>query len=624
MRNYLLFVLGIGLSMVCSQTQARHIVGGEILMETTSVTNQYSFSLIQFWDENTLTTGNRDAQVELLFYRKKDNRLVLRSSLPYITSKSVNYQNQACAAFRALKTVQGIYNARITLLPSDFNDPDGYYVVWERCCRNDDINNIESPGGSGMVFYLEFPPLSIRDNSPVFSFPNGDYICKDQPFTMKMSATDPDGDELRYSLVTPMSGNTTRNNPTGDASPKSSYPLIQWTTGISLQNVIPGTPSLQIDPRSGTLSVTAKELGLFVFTVQCDEYRNGVKIGVVRRDFQLLVIECSKNSPPAPVITYNKLPTQTINFCQERPVQLETEPSPNWSYQWQLNGQNLPGEINSAITVRDTGSYSVVKSFKTLCSKDTASQVVLLRAGTPPPAVISRAAEVLCVGAGMLLQANENPNYSFEWKKENNLLPIPTSTLAIDGAGTYYLLVRDETNGCTAIDSASIKTEEISLTLPRQLSVQRGNSIALTSTVKSSAYPVAYTWTSAFGLAPPQDSIPLVSPAETTTYALTVTTPAGCSDTAQVTVWVFDRMYIPDAFSPNRDGANDAFLIQNGKEQIENISIFDRWGEVVYHSKGYDVPWDGNYKGKIVPAGSYIYRIKTFYFTYEGTILVLY
>ncbi|MPR36381.1 hypothetical protein [Salmonirosea aquatica] len=362
----------------------RHIVGGEIRMQVTAVPNRFSFTLIQFWDENTLTSGNRDPSVELLFYRKRDNQLIQKVSLPFVSTRNISYKNQACASFRSLRTLEGTYTSQITLKSSDYSDAGGYYIVWERCCRNDDINNIQSPGSSGMVFYLEFPPLTIPNSAPEFSFPNGDYICKDQAFSMNVSATDNDGDELRYSLVTPMRGNTGRNNPIGDDYPKAGYPLVEWVPTVSDRNMIPGNPALAIDSRSGLLTVTASQLGLYVFTVQCEEFRNGVRVGLVRRDFQLLVIECSKTTPPEPVITYNKVKAEQVEYCPERPISLETDTAPNWSFQWQLNGNNIAGATSSTLTVQDTGSYSVVKSFKNLCSKDTSSQVVKVLPGTPP------------------------------------------------------------------------------------------------------------------------------------------------------------------------------------------------------------------------------------------------
>jgi gliding motility-associated-like protein len=67
---------------------------------------------------------------------------------------------------------------------------------------------------------------------------------------------------------------------------------------------------------------------------------------------------------------------------------------------------------------------------------------------------------------------------------------------------------------------------------------------------------------------------------------------------------------IPSAFTPDMDGKNDTWEIFN-VEAYPNfkISVFNRWGQAIFHSLGYSVPWDGTYKGKTVPAGSYPYNI---------------
>ena len=621
--RYLLLLLLLCLGF---DSYGRHIVGGEIRMQSTAVPNRFSFTLVQFWDENTLTSGNRDPSTELLVYRKRDNQLIQKISLPFVSTRNVSYKNQACASFRSLKTLEGTYNAQVTLKATDYSDAGGYYVVWERCCRNDDINNIQAPGSSGMVFYLEFPPISTPNSTPEFSFPNGDYICKDLAFSMNISATDADGDELRYSLVTPMRGNTGRNNPIGDDYPKAGYPPVEWVPAISEKNMIPGNPALAVNNRTGIMTVTASQLGLYVFTVQCEEYRNGVRIGLVRRDFQLLVIECSKNSPPEPVITYNKVKAETLEFCPEKPLTLETESAPSWSYQWQVNGQNIAGATSANLTVQDTGRYSVVKSFKTLCSKDTASQLVKVISGVRPPADITQLKSSICEGEMMDLVAPALASgYSYEWRsnKAGNLIGSG-QRLNVGLEGTYWLLVRDEKNGCTASDSTKVMVERVSLDMPARLSLQKGNSILLPSSVESTATPLVYRWSPPEGLSSSTDSMPDASPDASTRYILQVISPLGCIATDSVWVEVFDRLYIPDAFSPNGDGMNDVLMIYNGSNQIEDIRIINRWGEIIFQAEKYDIPWNGRYKETIVPEGAYIYVIKTPFYTYKGTVLVLY
>lgn len=603
-------------------------------MRPAALANQYEIILTQIWDENTLTigtngmNGNRDPTADILIYRKRDHQLMNQVTLRYTSSQNISYQNRACAVSRALKTLMGTYRGVTVMNQADYNDPAGYYMVWERCCRNEDINNIVAPGGSGMTFYLEFSPLSIQSASPEFSAPNGAYICKDQPFKMSMAARDDDGDELRYSLVTPLRGHTTPSRPTGDATPKNGfYPEVVWEAGISAQNAIPGNPALSIHPRTGELTVTASTLGLYVFAVQCEEYRNGQRIGLVRRDFQLLVIECNPTTPPDPLVTYQQQRVERLEFCSERPLTLETSDSPDWAYQWQLNGLNLVGETNARITVQDTGRYSVVKSFRTICSRDTASQVVEVIFGQDPPAVINRDAEIFCQGDQLRLLANDGtkvPTYTYQWQQGTRALTTTDAFCVVEQAGTYRLLITDEANGCQASDSVAIAVESVEATLPPRQSVQRGGSIRLVPTVSPGGGTYEYAWTPTPGLISATDSVTTATPSETTTYTFTVTSPLGCQAEASVEVLVFDKVYIPDAFSPNGDGINDLWEIRNAQDQLEEISVYNRWGELVFHAKSYEVPWNGRYLGVQVPGGTYQYSIKTIHHHYKGAVLVMY
>lgn len=70
------------------------------------------------------------------------------------------------------------------------------------------------------------------------------------------------------------------------------------------------------------------------------------------------------------------------------------------------------------------------------------------------------------------------------------------------------------------------------------------------------------------------------------------------------------KLLMPSAFTPNNDGYNDELVILNW-ESIKDfdIYIYDRWGEVIFHSKGYDRPWDGTYQEKTVPSGIYLFKI---------------
>ena len=77
---------------------------------------------------------------------------------------------------------------------------------------------------------------------------------------------------------------------------------------------------------------------------------------------------------------------------------------------------------------------------------------------------------------------------------------------------------------------------------------------------------------------------------------------------------------IPNGFTPNNDGANDTWEIAGIKDYPNcTVEIFNRWGNVVYSNKGYEIPWDGKWNGESVPVGSYYYHIYLREFEYKLT-----
>ena len=193
----------------------------------------------------------------------------------------------------ALCITQGIYDTVITFP----NNTNGYYVSWQRCCRNGIIQNITVPGSAGMVFYAEIPDPALANSTPVFgSYPKA-YMCVSQPNIDNFSATDIDGDVLVYSLITPLNGNGTSATPIPGAS-SGPYSSINWQSPYSAADMVGGSPVMSINSQTGILSASPGALGVFVFAVRVEEYRNGMKIGEIRRDVQYQVLSCSTNSAP--------------------------------------------------------------------------------------------------------------------------------------------------------------------------------------------------------------------------------------------------------------------------------------------------------------------------------------
>ena len=86
-------------------------------------------------------------------------------------------------------------------------------------------------------------------------------------------------------------------------------------------------------------------------------------------------------------------------------------------------------------------------------------------------------------------------------------------------------------------------------------------------------------------------------------------------------------MVIPDSFSPNDDGVNDFWNINGlAGNTTADITVFNRNGEVVYKSVGYNQPWDGKIKGRNLPIGTYYYIINPKFQNlpiYKGSVFIL-
>ena len=69
-------------------------------------------------------------------------------------------------------------------------------------------------------------------------------------------------------------------------------------------------------------------------------------------------------------------------------------------------------------------------------------------------------------------------------------------------------------------------------------------------------------------------------------------------------------LLVPDAFTPNGDAYNERFEVKAYFVKDFKMSVFSRWGEVIYHSDDIAEGWDGNIKTGKAPGGYYLYKIE--------------
>ena len=308
--SFLLLCIGLN-------SYASHIVGGDFSYTHISG-DTYQLKLKMYRDCVSRTDFNNPIVVGI--YDKSTNLKKKEVQMSLGTVKEIEY-NTSCInpTLRCVET--GIYTATFTMPQSSFNNSAGYYFQWEGCCRNNIIKNIVNPGNESMAFYMEIPspyPSNtgfVENNSPEFLRDPLSYLCVGEPFKYDFRVYDADGDEIRMKMGIPLAGGGYTGS--GPRSPKSAtgpapYSDIIWQTGYSNTNMMDGNPDITIDNDSATIYLVPTQIGVYVISIIAEEYRNGVKIGEIRRELQLEVLIC----PPRfkPIIT-TSLPggTNSVN-----------------------------------------------------------------------------------------------------------------------------------------------------------------------------------------------------------------------------------------------------------------------------------------------------------------------
>jgi gliding motility-associated-like protein len=169
----------------------------------------------------------------------------------------------------------------------------------------------------------------------------------------------------------------------------------------------------------------------------------------------------------------------------------------------------------------------------------------------------------------------------------------------VDTSGIYtdFLLGK---SGCDSLVTTLNLTVATKPTLGKNRSICAGDTTSLNPGIFSS-----YKW---------QDGStnPVYKVTAGGTYSVTVTDSLGCmsSDTVVLSEKYCTTIPVPNAFTPNGDGINDTWNIPPLQYfPMCTVTIFSRWGQLVFSSLGYPKPWDGTYHGKPLPTGTYYYII---------------
>ncbi len=619
-------ILFISLLIIASFTGSRatHIVGGDFELTYSLKGYNYDLRLNLYFDA---ISGNEELLAENVLivgiYSKTTNALISTHSLEKVSDNEfIPYQNPDCQV-QELVTRIIRYRKAIALSPNEYNEPGGYYVMWDRCCRNEFITNISDPLSTGMIFYMEFPPVVendtvlLRNDSPVFAPPFAEYACVGQSFQYDFSATDADGDSLAYRMNDPWTG---EYNLWFDPGPHPApYDVVDWLSGYNANNAIDGSPTLSIDPETGQLSVTPTQQGLFVFSVSVDEYRDGVKIGSVKRDYQLLVRPpCDPNIAPSVLFyhedgsLYAEGDTVFVDGNDDFEYDLKFTDSLTENDDFiilQLTTSalnytpNLMSVSNSIGAINANGDTTTSKVSWNPCS-DSEGEVwktsfLLTDDGCPLP--LTDTVEVWWV----VTPADNNDPFVYTSLSDDTISlevwhdttfvvygeDIDNHDIVLEGEGIGYNF-GDKNMSFATVSGQGMVSSQFYMYVDCAMLEQEYFAMR---------FKVDDNWCNA-----PNDS------------------------STQVVVRVFETPFVPqpfeaiNVFTPNGDGINDCFELPTLPEEkcdgeFVAIEIYNRWGSRVYSSDQRNFSW----KGEGVNTGIYYYYIQYENNEFKGWVQIL-
>ncbi len=353
-----------------------HIVGGEFWYECIdSAANLYRVSLLLYRDCSSPLAAEFDNPAYLGLYDTAGNLMngPIGTDMTLLSRDTLlNTVSNICkAAPPGVCVEKGLYEVTMIIVPK----AGGYHLVYQRCCRNDDIINIPNPLGTGFSWTVQIPDPGMAgcNNSPVFSIVPPTLICLQDSVIVDYRAVDPDGDSLTYELCSPKGSSVI----VIDGSVPAPDPLPAFADMSYIQ---PYTFNNPLDPQPGNLVVDqgmirgiANISGQFVTGICVKEYRNGNLLSTYIRDFNFNVANCLDTTPVADFMA------STDTACIGDSIRFEviSPLGPAVKYTWNFgDAGGTSTEQTPVYAYQQAGDFDVSLSVSQgpACSADTLKQ----------------------------------------------------------------------------------------------------------------------------------------------------------------------------------------------------------------------------------------------------------
>ncbi|MGZ4087964.1 MAG: PKD domain-containing protein, partial [Bacteroidia bacterium] len=555
--------------ILLTRAYSTHIVGGEIYYDDLGGGN-YKITLKVYRDcvngqaQLDGYAGSPTAPVFSVFDNSGNFISQYTFPTPVVSNVPPSINNPCIQTPGGICVQEGIYTMNISLPPQ----AGGYYIVYQRCCRNGSILNLTSPLSIGATYWEHIPGPEVvgTNSSPRFSKFPPIFICNGIPIGFDHSATDPDGDHLVYSLCAPFigldqccpavgTGNSSCPCPHNSPPPYTTVPFISpYNGGYPLSS----NPVININSASGFLNGTPNLNGQWVVGVCVQEFRGNTLIGTHYRDFQFNVVTCS-------VTVLSAIQNQT-QLCDGLKVNFGNESVGASTFHWDFGVPSTAADTSDLVstnyTYPDTGKYTVtlIASPGKPCA-DTATQTFYVY---PPFAPTFTAPPAQCItnnSFNFSVGGNYAPYTTFNW----NFGPVATpgastaqapANVSYSVAGHYVVWVAMKEAICrdTLVDTVIVypKAHASFNTLP----ITSCDSSVVTIINADPGDPGnTFLWQfSDGGSSAEQNPHHVFSPPGVYNVTLTVTSHKGCIDTSRLVanglITVYPKPRAAFSFSP--------------------------------------------------------------------------
>lgn len=289
-----------------------------------------------------------------------------------------------------------------------------------------------------------------------------------------------------------------------------------------------------------------------------------------------------------------------------------TEP---YTFVWDYN--NLTGNTISGVPA---GIYNLTVTDSNNCVDNLSVEIL----DAAPIKVIAEVSNVSCYGEkdGKILLNVQGGIAPYSYQINSNL--YNTNLINNLNPGEYNIFVSD-LNNCKS-DTTVIISEpsplNVSVVVSNPTCIGNDNGV-IELGVSGGSYPYNYIVN---GI---KYEYPIIANLSQGSYFITVMDNNSCEyklTNIILSDYQEDCIRIPNAFTPNDDGINDLWVIENIELFPDAIvQVFNRWGQLLFETKDPSISWDGKFNNKLLPTGTYIYiiAINNNDKTYTGTVTIV-